>query len=295
MQIYILMTIKILKRHLKNIVKRNNIVDESSAEHRKKWQQRYFISSTFTLFTDDERTSSRTFFRPFPSFRACAIRTRIIARGNRVKSQREKVSGKVVKSEKSKGDKGLIPRGEEVLPTELTSLLTDVTRFFEPPRTPLLLSLVKHTCQRLAYPLVPFLSPQALSKNHLYVYIPYTYVHCLCTRPFEGGRSGDRFQVSSLAAERGTKRGARGGGRKEEEEEESEESPLESRAFSRFEWNCIVRDCGVARIKELRSWKTRDHTSVIWPALSHSAGININKSLDRSPVTSRLSWFLPTA
>lgn len=289
------MTIKILKRHLKNIVKRNNIVDESSAEHRKKWQQRYFISSTFTLFTDDERTSSRTFFRPFPSFRACAIRTRIIARGNRVKSQREKVSGKVVKSEKSKGDKGLIPRGEEVLPTELTSLLTDVTRFFEPPRTPLLLRLVKHTCQRLAYPLVPFLSPQALSKNHLYVYIPYTYVHCLCTRPFEGGRSGDRFQVSSLAAERGTKRGARGGGRKEEEEEESEESPLESRAFSRFEWNCIVRDCGVARIKELRSWKTRDHTSVIWPALSHSAGININKSLDRSPVTSRLSWFLPTA
>lgn len=289
------MTIKILKRYLKNIVKRNNIVDESSAEHRKKWQQRYFISSTFTLFTDDERTSSRTFFRPFPSFRACAIRTRIIARGNRVKSQREKVSGKVVKSEKSKGDKGLIPRGEEVLPTELTSLLTDVTRFFEPPRTPLLLRLVKHTCQRLAYPLVPFLSPQALSKNHLYVYIPYTYVHCLCTRPFEGGRSGDRFQVSSLAAERGTKRGARGGGRKEEEEEESEESPLESRAFSRFEWNCIVRDCGVARIKELRSWKTRDHTSVIWPALSHSAGININKSLDRSPVTSRLSWFLPTA
>lgn len=289
------MTIKILKRHLKNIVKRNNIVDESSAEHRKKWQQRYFISSTFTLFTDDERTSSRTFFRPFPSFRACAIRTRIIARGNRVKSQREKVSGKVVKSEKSKGDKGLIPRGEEVLPTELTSLLTDVTRFFEPPRTPLLLRLVKHTCQRLAYPLVPFLSPQALSKNHLYVYIPYTYVHCLCTRPFEGGRSGDRFQVSSLAAERGTKRGARGGGKKGEEEEESEESPLESRAFSRFEWNCIVRDCGVARIKELRSWKTRDHTSVIWPALSHSAGININKSLDRSPVTSRLSWFLPTA
>lgn len=289
------MTIKILKRHLKNIVKRNNIVDESSAEHRKKWQQRYFISSTFTLFTDDERTSSRTFFRPFPSFRACAIRTRIIARGNRVKSQREKVSGKVVKSEKSKGDKGLIPRGEEVLPTELTSLLTDVTRFFEPPRTPLLLRLVKHlSASRLPTRPSPR-SPQALSKNHLYVYIPYTYVHCLCTRPFEGGRSGDRFQVSSLAAERGTKRGARGGGRKEEEEEESEESPLESRAFSRFEWNCIVRDCGVARIKELRSWKTRDHTSVIWPALSHSAGININKSLDRSPVTSRLSWFLPTA
>lgn len=26
-------------------------------------------------------------------------------------------------------------------------------------------------------------------------------------------------------------------------------------------------------------WKTRDHTSVIWPAFSHSAGININKSL----------------
>lgn len=247
------------------------------------------------LPTTNEPRLELSFFRPFPSFRACAIRTRIIARGNRVKSQREKVSGKVVKSEKSKGDKGLIPRGEEVLPTELTSLLTDVTRFFEPPRTPLLLRLVKHTCQRLAYPLVPFLSPQALSKNHLYVYIPYTYVHCLCTRPFEGGRSGDRFQVSSLAAERGTKRGARGGGRKEEEEEESEESPLESRAFSRFEWNCIVRDCGVARIKELRSWKTRDHTSVIWPALSHSAGININKSLDRSPVTSRLSWFLPTA
>lgn len=188
------------------------------------------------LPTTNEPRLELSFFRPFPSFRACAIRTRIIARGNRVKSQREKVSGKVVKSEKSKGDKGLIPRGEEVLPTELTSLLTDVTRFFEPPRTPLLLRLVKHTCQRLAYPLVPFLSPQALSKNHLYVYIPYTYVHCLCTRPFEGGRSGDRFQVSSLAAERGTKRGARGGGGKEEEEEEgSEESPLESRAFSRFE------------------------------------------------------------
>lgn len=291
------MTIKILKRYLKNIVKRNNIVDESSAEHRKKWQQRYFISSTFTLFTDDERTSSRTLvLSTVPVVQGMRYsNSNNRTRGNRVKSQREKVSGKVVKSEKSKGDKGLIPRGEEVLPTELTSLLTDVTRFFEPPRTPLLLSLVKHTCQRLAYPLVPFLSPQALSKNHLYVYIPYTYVHCLCTRPFEGGRSGDRFQVSSLAAERGTKRGARGGGRKEEEEEESEESPLESRAFSRFEWNCIVRDCGVARIKELRSWKTRDHTSVIWPALSHSAGININKSLDRSPVTSRLSWFLPTA
>lgn len=140
------------------------------------------------------------------------------------------------------------------------------------------------------------LAPSPLQKPSIRVYTIHIHVHCLCTRPFEGGRSGDRFQVSSLAAERGTKRGARGGGGKEEEEEEgSEESPLESRAFSRFEWNCIVRDCGVARIKELRSWKTRDHTSVIWPALSHSAGININKSLDRSPVTSRLSWFLPTA
>lgn len=211
------MTIKILKRHLKNIVKRNNIVDESSAEHRKKWQQRYFISSTFTLFTDDERTSSRTFFRPFPSFRACAIRTRIIARGNRVKSQREKVSGKVVKSEKSKGDKGLIPRGEEVLPTELTSLLTDVTRFFEPPRTPLLLRLVKHTCQRLAYPLVPFLSPQALSKNHLYVYIPYTYTYTVYVR----GRSkevgvgiGFRFRRWPRNEERSGARGEGGGRRR---------------------------------------------------------------------------------
>lgn len=173
------MTIKILKRYLKNIVKRNNIVDESSAEHRKKWQQRYFISSTFTLFTDDERTSSRTFFRPFPSFRACAIRTRIIARGNRVKSQREKVSGKVVKSEKSKGDKGLIPRGEEVLPTELTSLLTDVTRFFEPPRTPLLLSLVKHTCQRLAYPLVPLLARPKPSPKTIYTCIYHTHTRTL--------------------------------------------------------------------------------------------------------------------
>lgn len=211
------MTIKILKRYLKNIVKRNNIVDESSAEHRKKWQQRYFISSTFTLFTDDERTSSRTFFRPFPSFRACAIRTRIIARGNRVKSQREKVSGKVVKSEKSKGDKGLIPRGEEVLPTELTSLLTDVTRFFEPPRTPLLLRLVKHTCQRLAYPLVPFLSPQALSKNHLYVYIPYTYTYTVYVR----GRSkevgvgiGFRFRRWPRNEERSGARGEGGGRRR---------------------------------------------------------------------------------
>lgn len=170
------MTIKILKRYLKNIVKRNNIVDESSAEHRKKWQQRYFISSTFTLFTDDERTSSRTFFRPF---RACAIRTRIIARGNRVKSQREKVSGKVVKSEKSKGDKGLIPRGEEVLPTELTSLLTDVTRFFEPPRTPLLLRLVKHTCQRLAYPLVPLLARPKPSPKTIYTCIYHTHTRTL--------------------------------------------------------------------------------------------------------------------
>lgn len=291
------MTIKILKRHLKNIVKRNNIVDESSAEHRKKWQQRYFISSTFTLFTDDERTSSRTFFRPFPSFRACAIRTRIIARGNRVKSQREKVSGKVVKSEKSKGDKGLIPRGEEVLPTELTSLLTDVTRFFEPPRTPLLLRLVKHTCQRLAYPLVPLLARPKPSPKTIYTCIYHTHTYTVYVR----GRSkevgvgiGFRFRRWPRNEERSGARGE-GGGKEEEEEEGSEESPLESRAFSRFEWNCIVRDCGVARIKELRSWKTRDHTSVIWPALSHSAGININKSLDRSPVTSRLSWFLPTA
>lgn len=138
-------------------------------------------------------------------------------RGNRVKSQREKVSGKVVKSEKSKGDKGLIPRGEEVLPTELTSLLTDVTRFFEPPRTPLLLRLVKHTCQRLAYPLVPFLSPQALSKNHLYVYIPYTYTYTVYVR----GRSkevgvgiGFRFRRWPRNEERSGARGEGGGRRR---------------------------------------------------------------------------------
>lgn len=136
-------------------------------------------------------------------------------RRNRVKSQREKVSGKVVKSEKSKGDKGLIPRGEEVLPTELTSLLTDVTRFFEPPRTPLLLRLVKHTCQRLAYPLVPLLSPQALSKNHLYVYIPYTYMYTVYVR----GRSkevgvgiGFRFRRWPRNEERSGARGEGGEG-----------------------------------------------------------------------------------
>lgn len=211
------MTIKILKRHLKNIVKRNNIVDESSAEHRKKWQQRYFISSTFTLFTDDERTSSRTFFRPFPSFRACAIRTRIIARGNRVKSQREKVSGKVVKSEKSKGDKGLIPRGEEVLPTELTSLLTDVTRFFEPPRTPLLLRLVKHTCQRLAYPLVPLLARPKPSPKTIYTCIYHTHTYTVYVR----GRSkevgvgiGFRFRRWPRNEERSGARGEGGGRRR---------------------------------------------------------------------------------
>lgn len=211
------MTIKILKRYLKNIVKRNNIVDESSAEHRKKWQQRYFISSTFTLFTDDERTSSRTFFRPFPSFRACAIRTRIIARGNRVKSQREKVSGKVVKSEKSKGDKGLIPRGEEVLPTELTSLLTDVTRFFEPPRTPLLLRLVKHTCQRLAYPLVPLLARPKPSPKTIYTCIYHTHTYTVYVR----GRSkevgvgiGFRFRRWPRNEERSGARGEGGGRRR---------------------------------------------------------------------------------
>lgn len=213
------MTIKILKRYLKNIVKRNNIVDESSAEHRKKWQQRYFISSTFTLFTDDERTSSRTLvLSTVPVVQGMRYsNSNNRTRGNRVKSQREKVSGKVVKSEKSKGDKGLIPRGEEVLPTELTSLLTDVTRFFEPPRTPLLLRLVKHTCQRLAYPLVPFLSPQALSKNHLYVYIPYTYTYTVYVR----GRSkevgvgiGFRFRRWPRNEERSGARGEGGGRRR---------------------------------------------------------------------------------
>lgn len=109
-----------------------------------------------------------------------------------------------------------------MLPTELTSLLTDVTRFFEPPRTPLLLRLVKHTRQRLAYPLVPFPLAQALSKNHLYariyiystyIYIidihiiyMYTHIHCY-TRSFEGGRGeiGFRFRCGACAG-----RGERG-------------------------------------------------------------------------------------
>lgn len=56
------------------------------------------------------------------------------------------------------------------------------------------------------------LAPSPLQKPSIRVYTIHIHVHCLCTRPFEGGRSGDRFQVSSLAAERGTKRGARGGG-----------------------------------------------------------------------------------
>lgn len=219
MQIYILMTIKILKRHLKNIVKRNNIVDESSAEHRKKWQQRYFISSTFTLFTDDERTSSRTLvLSTVPVVQGMRYsNSNNRTRGNRVKSQREKVSGKVVKSEKSKGDKGLIPRGEEVLPTELTSLLTDVTRFFEPPRTPLLLRLVKHTCQRLAYPLVPLLARPKPSPKTIYTCIYHTHTYTVYVR----GRSkevgvgiGFRFRRWPRNEERSGARGEGGGRRR---------------------------------------------------------------------------------
>lgn len=151
-------------------------------------------------------------------------------------------------------------------------------------RRALLLGLVKHTCQRLAYPLVPFPSHKPSPKSIIYIYI-YIDMCTAYTQPFEGARRGDRFQVSScsFSRERHAGRGAR-----------KARKVLESRA-SRFEWNCIIRDygCFALRRKE-RSWKTRDHTSVIWPALSHSAGININKSLDRSPVTSRLSWFLPT-
>lgn len=213
------MTIKILKRYLKNIVKRNNIVDESSAEHRKKWQQRYFISSTFTLFTDDERTSSRTLvLSTVPVVQGMRYsNSNNRTRGNRVKSQREKVSGKVVKSEKSKGDKGLIPRGEEVLPTELTSLLTDVTRFFEPPRTPLLLRLVKHTCQRLAYPLVPLLARPKPSPKTIYTCIYHTHTYTVYVR----GRSkevgvgiGFRFRRWPRNEERSGARGEGGGRRR---------------------------------------------------------------------------------
>lgn len=138
-------------------------------------------------------------------------------RGNRVKSQREKVSGKVVKSEKSKGDKGLIPRGEEVLPTELTSLLTDVTRFFEPPRTPLLLRLVKHTCQRLAYPLVPLLARPKPSPKTIYTCIYHTHTYTVYVR----GRSkevgvgiGFRFRRWPRNEERSGARGEGGGRRR---------------------------------------------------------------------------------
>lgn len=169
------------------------------------------------LPTTNEPRLELSFFRPFPSFRACAIRTRIIARGNRVKSQREKVSGKVVKSEKSKGDKGLIPRGEEVLPTELTSLLTDVTRFFEPPRTPLLLRLVKHTCQRLAYPLVPLLARPKPSPKTIYTCIYHTRTYTVYVR----GRSkevgvgiGFRFRRWPRNEERSGARGEGGGRRR---------------------------------------------------------------------------------
>lgn len=110
----------------------------------------------------------------------------------------------------------------------------------------------------------------------IYIYYIYVYTYTLLYAVVRRRQGGDRFQVSLRSMRRARRAW----------------TLLESRA-SRFEWNCIVRDYGVVRIKE-RSWKTRDHTSVIWPALSHSAGININKSLDRSPVTSRLSWFLPT-